>query len=462
MVDPVERDGTLALRLGARNSDRRLSPPGDSGAATPSAAPLPLSEAAPSSGVERDNRAVEAAAKRIGLGLVMACLAATLAVGVSLKAHCAGGDWTDGRQYRTYCYSDIVPLLVSEQLGGNRLPYLNPCVAPAGECDEYPVLSMYSMRLAAWMSNGTAGYFYANVLLLAIAAFVVVICLYLIVGSRALYFGLAPTLLLYGFMNWDLIAVAFATAATLAYVNRRNVWSGALLGLGAAAKAFPALLLVPFVLGRFKEREPDKGIHLAWAAAGAWLAVNLPFIISSPRSWWEFFRFNGKRPADWDSLWFIACNRITGNLYCGHTLAINVASGLLFVGASILLYRLRRRIVPDFPRWTAGFAILVAFLLTNKVYSPQYGLWLLPWFALVLPDLRLFVAFEIADVAVFLTRFSWFGRFSGIGGWPIGAFEIAVIVRAVILLWCVVAWVRSREVEPAPLPPEPALADVPA
>lgn len=400
--------------------------------------------------------------RQIGLGLVMACLATTLALGIALKAPCASGDWGDGRQYRSYCYSDIVPLYGTEQLTGGRLPYLDACASADGECDEYPVLSMYTMRLAAWMSDGVAGFFYANVVLLSIAAFVVLVCLYLLVGSRALYFAVAPTLLIYGFMNWDLLAVAFATAATLAYLNRRDVWAGALLGLGAAAKIYPALLLLPFILGRFRDREPDRGIHLAWAGAGAWVAVNLPFVLAAPKSWWEFFRFNGVRPADWDSLWFIACNRITGNLYCGHTRLINVASAVLFVAASVLLYRLRRRVVPDFPRWTFGFAILVAFLLTNKVYSPQYGLWLLPWFALILPDLRLFAAFEAADVAVFLTRFSWFGRYTDVGGLPIGAFEVAVLVRAAILVWCLVAWVRSREADPVPLAPAPALADVPA
>jgi uncharacterized membrane protein len=392
----------------------------------------------------------------------MACLATTLALGIALKAPCASGDWGDGRQYRSYCYSDIVPLYGTEQLTGGRLPYLDACASADGECDEYPVLSMYTMRLAAWMSYGVAGYFYANLLLLAIAAFVVLVCLYWLVGSRALYFALAPTLLIYGFMNWDLLAVAFATAATLAYLNRRDVWAGALLGLGAAAKIYPALLLLPFVLGRFRDRQPDRGIHLAWAGAGAWVAVNLPFVLAAPKSWWEFFRFNAARPADWDSVWFIACNRITGNLYCGNTRLINVASAVLFVAASVLLYRLRRRVVPDFPRWTFGFAILVAFLLTNKVYSPQYGLWLLPWFALVLPDLRLFAAFEAADVAVFLTRFSWFGRYTDVGGLPIGAFEVAVLVRAAILVWCLVAWVRSREADPVPLAPAPPLADVPA
>jgi uncharacterized membrane protein len=402
-------------------------------------------------------------AKQIGLGLVMACLAGTLALGITLKAPCAGGDWGDGRAYRSYCYSDIVALYETEELTGGRLPYLDACVTDGGQkCDEYPVLSMYAMRVAAWMSGGFAGFFYSNVLLLSIAAFVVLVCLYLLVGSRALYFAVAPTLLLYGFMNWDLLAVAFATAATLAYLNRRDVWAGALLGLGAAAKFYPALLLLPFVLGRFRDREPDRGIHLAWAGAGAWVAVNLPFALAAPKGWWQFFAFNRDRPADWDSLWFIACHRLTGELYCGHTPLINVLSLVLFAVASILLYRLRRRVVPNFPRWTFGFALLVAFLLTNKVYSPQYGLWLLPWFALALPNLRLFAAFEAVDVAVFLTRFSWFGRYTGLGGLPIGAFEVAVLVRAAILVWCLVAWVRRPESEDVHLSPAPALADVPA
>jgi uncharacterized membrane protein len=397
--------------------------------------------------------------RTIGLGVVLLCLAGTLAVGLAIKAPCASGNWADGRQYRHYCYSDIVPLLGSEQLTGSRLPYLNACAPSDGECDEYPVLTMYAMRLAAWMSNRLPGFFYANAALLAAAAFVVVVGLYLLVGSRALYVALAPTLLVYGFMNWDLLAVAFATAATLAYLNRRDLWSGVLLGLGAAAKMYPALLLVPFVIGRFEEGEPDRGIHLAWAGVGSWLAVNLPFAVAAPRSWWEFFRFNAARPADWDSLWFIGCHRLTGQLYCGHTGAINLASAALFVIGCLALWRLRRRRAPGLQWWTLGFPILVVFLLTNKVYSPQYGLWLLPWFALALPDLRLFALFEAADVAVFLTRFSWFGRYSNLGGLPIGAFEIAVLVRSVVLLICLAAWVRRPEPEPVVRARAPVPAD---
>ena len=69
----------------------------------------------------------------------------------------------------------IVPLLGTEQLAGGRLPYLDPCdQAAAGNCDEYPVLTMWTMRLAAWVSGpNIASFFYANAIALWIAAFAI-------------------------------------------------------------------------------------------------------------------------------------------------------------------------------------------------------------------------------------------------------------------------------------------------
>jgi hypothetical protein len=115
----------------------------------------------------------------------------------------------------------------------------------------------------------------------------------------------------------------------------------------------------------------------------------------------------------------------------------------------------KQRREPAFARWSLAFPMLVLFLLSNKVYSPQYGLWLLPYFALGAVDLRTFVAFEAADVAVFVTRFSYFGELTGVGGLPFGAFEIAIAARTLILVWCVVAWVRRPTVE---LPEPEAIA----
>lgn len=385
---------------------------------------------------------MERVTRPVSLLVVLLVLLGTLVLAVAAKSPCASGDWGDGRQYRLFCYSDIVPLLSTEQLADGRLPFLQPCARTTAQCDEYPVLTMYFMRVAAWIGGSTtAGFFTGNVLLLWIAAAAIATWLYML-GGRPLWFALAPTLLIYAFMNWDLFAVALATGALLAFSRRRDGWAGALLGLGAAAKLYPALLLVPFIADRLHDRDPDAGIRIGWSATGAWLLVNLPFALASPSSWWTFFRFNSARPADWDSLWYIGCNHASLPAICGRTARIDVLSLLVFAASFALVWRMKARREPGFPRWALGFPMLVLFLLSSKVYSPQYGLWLLPWFALGMVGLRTFVIFELLDVAVFFTRFSFFGNLSGYGGLTFGYFEIAIALRAVVLVWCVVGWVR--------------------
>jgi uncharacterized membrane protein len=403
---------------------------------------------------------MSASVRRIGLGIVLASLAGTLAVGLAEKAPCASGQWGDLRQYRMLCYSDIVPLYTQEGVDTGRLPFIQSCPPEVARCDEYPVLTMYAMWVAAGPAETFSGFFYANAFLLAIAAFIVAISLYMLSGPRALYFSLAPTLLIYAFVNWDLYAVAAATVGTLAFLRGRDRASGALLGIGAAFKMYPALLLIPFMAERFRRREPDGAVHLFWWAIGTWLATNVVFMLWAPESWSLFFRFNEHRPADWDSLWFIPCQRLQGGTTsCGNTGFINEASFVLFVGMSTVLWSLRVRRYPDTPRWTLAFPILITFLLTNKVYSPQYSLWLLPWFALVLPDLRLFLWFEATDVAVFVTRFAWFGSLDPDGGWThavtVGIFEAAVIARAVVLVVILATYTFRRE--RIPDRPEPAM-----
>ena len=380
---------------------------------------------------------------------------------MAAKAPCAAGNWADGRQYRRLCYSDIVALYGTERMQGDRLPYLDPCPAEAGtQCDEYPVLTMYLMRFSAWISDGYLGFFYANSALLAVAALATSLALYRISGPNALYFALAPTLLIYAFINWDLLAVALAAGATLSFLRGRDAGGGALLGLGAAAKLYPALLLIPFALERLRQSRPIEALRLCLWAAGAYVAVNLPFFLLARPSWTTFFRFNAERPADWDSLWYVVCQRLGRGIGCPWSPRIvNLFSLGLFLAVAGLVWIIRRGREPGFPRWTFAFPLLVVFLLTSKVYSPQFGLWLLPWFALGLPNPWLFAAFGLTDVAVFVTRFTWFGRlgadlgdpaFSGFAGVPIGAFQLALLARAAVLVACLATWAlgaESRRVE---------------
>ena len=396
-----------------------------------------------------------ATAATVSLLVVLTATAGTLLLGWLVKAPCVTGDWTDGRQYRRVCYSDIPPLFGTEHMDERRLPYLDPCPAQPTNCDEYPVLTMYFMRLAAALSRPSAGSFFAaNVALLALLAYVTAWALYELVGGRALYFAVAPTLLLYAFINWDLLAVALATAATLAFARRRDPAAGALIGLGAAAKLYPALLLVPFALERLRDRRIRRAAAIVGSAVVAWAVVNIPFAVASPHSWSTVFRLNADRPVDFTSVWYVACHRGQGGSTCPWS--PHLVDAISFLGFAAVVgaaWWTRWSRDPAFPRWSLAFPLIAGFLLTNKVYSAQYSLWLLPLFALALPNLVLFVLFELTDVAVFLTLFTWFGRleaergnisFAGFHGAPLFALKIALVARGAVLLASLVAWSRRR------------------
>jgi uncharacterized membrane protein len=382
---------------------------------------------------------------------VLLILGVVLFAGLMLKMPCTSGDWRDGRPFTKFCYNDLLPLY-QDRLAGGDFPYLQ-------EPNEYPVgLGLY-MWATAITARTDVEFFLLNVLLLSGAAVATTILLYRMAGAKAAYFAAAPTLLLYAFLNWDLIPVLLATAATLALVRRREGLAGALLGAGTAVKLYPGLLVVPFALDRERQGRRSEAVRLVVAAAVVWLVVNLPIAALDFRNWSLFYRFNAARLVDWGTLWFVGCHRLTGEIECPGTGVVNALSAATFIVGAVLLWRLKVRREPDFPRWTFGLPLVVLFLLTTKVYSPQYSLWLLPWFALVAPNVRLFLAFEVADVAVFFTEFSWLGQKFGYGGLPVGLMEIAVVARAVVLVALLVHFVRARA--PELLVREPGREEVP-
>jgi uncharacterized membrane protein len=371
-----------------------------------------------------------------GVGVVLGVTLLTLAFGYLLKLPCLIGPW-DGRQYTRLCYSDVFAL---SAIGEEGTP-------PAVEMEKYPAGTTYLMRLVSLPATSPVSFFNWTVLLWTVAALVTSWGLYRLVGMKALFFAGAPTLLIYGFMNWDLPLVALATVGTAAYLRRRDGPAGAFLGLASAIKIpYPGFLVVPLSAWRAKEGRREDAQRLAGAAILAWVAVNLPFAAVAPRRWFSAFEFNAERPADWDTVWFLL-ERHFGFTFSATS--VNLLAFVAFAAACAIVWRVAVMRSASFERWTLGFAFLVCYLLTGKVFSPQWTLWLLPWFALVLPDWRLFVAFEAANAAVFVTRFLWFAEQGGYGGLPIEAFEVALIVRAVVLVVCVAAWLRTLAPEPA-------------
>jgi hypothetical protein len=337
-----------------------------------------------------------------------------------------------------WCYTEIARLAIVEHVIDGRVPYLDPC--PQGEatpCDEYPVLTMFPMWAAAQAGRSpTAAYLVAAIILL-VAAGLTTWLLWTVVGMRALYFAAAPTLVMYGPLNWDLMAVASMTGAAVLYLRGRQGTAGIAAGIGTAAKLMPGIACAPMTVSRDRSGSLVTSKRFALAAVVTWLVVNVPFATIAARGWSEFFRYNEVRPVDVDSVWSVGCHVIVGHTPCGSPRIINLLSAVLFIVGVIVVWRLRSGRDPSTEPWTMGFAMLALFFLTSKVYSPQYDLFLLPWFALVLPDLKAFLAFEASGVVIFLTRFQ------GFLAPDLDLFHVAVAARALVLMVCVGIYVTG-------------------
>lgn len=371
---------------------------------------------------------------RFGFAPVLVATLFTLLIGFVHKSQCLLGDFNERAFGGISCYTDLVPLYRASGLADRKLPYLE---AP----NEYPVGTGSFMWVTSLPGRGEGDYFLANAVALSGLAVLTAWTLHRLVDRRAMFFALAPTLGLGAFLNWDLLAVALATGATLAFLSRRDRTTGVLLGLGAAAKLYPALLLVPFAVQRVAEGDRRAAIRMLGWAAASWVLLNAPFAILAPERWSFAFRFSSERGPTAGTLWHVGCRALGGEGDCLSVGLVNALSLTLFVlGGGVVWFVARNRAAAT--AWTLGLPLLVLLLLTSKVYSPQYSMWLLPWFALVLPDLRLFVLFEIADLAVFFAEFSWIGAIASEPTPSILPLGMAVLARAGVLVAVVVAYAR--------------------
>jgi hypothetical protein len=90
--------------------------------------------------------------------------------------------------------------------------------------------------------------------------------------------------------RFDVLPAALTAAALAASVGRRYRLAGMLLGLGAAAKLYPALLVPALVIVAIRQRGAREGISVAGVAIGVAIAAFLPFAIASPSGTWESLR----------------------------------------------------------------------------------------------------------------------------------------------------------------------------
>jgi uncharacterized membrane protein len=321
------------------------------------------------------------------------------------KLPCRSGAWNSYLgQFQDACYTDIYPLYYGEGLSAGKVPY-------TGHSVEYPVLTGGAMQAAAWLVRNVGvtirgrEFFDVTVVMLAVCAVVGVLATAYAAGPErrwtALMVALSPALILGAFINWDLIAMALGMLGIAAWASRRGVLAGVLLGLAVAAKFYPLVIFGPLLLLSLRTGQLREFAKTLGAAIFAWLAVNLPVMIIAPSGWAWFYVKSKTRPADWGSVWFFFEHLNVPVLGDSRLGMLNLMSAVFFVLAFACIALLALA-APRRPRLAQlCYLVLAAFLITNKVWSPQYVVWLVPLAVLARPRLWPYALWQLAEAGYF-------------------------------------------------------------
>ncbi|HEX9052262.1 MAG TPA: hypothetical protein VF841_17165 [Anaeromyxobacter sp.] len=329
----------------------------------------------------------------LAIALALVWLAAGYANVARGAAHAGAGYrfWA----FQHHCYSDVIALHGDRYLGGGRpLPYVEDRI-------EYPVLLGIALWLASFAPGGALGHFTATYLFLSACLLVALLALSRTPGAAPWWLGATPAIAYYAGLNWDLLPIALLALAVLAQRVARPATSGALAALGVSAKLFPAAF-VPAAAGALAGRAPRRGlVRFAAALAAVLLLVNVPFAVLAPDAWGWFFRYNAARGAE-NSIWeALAIPR--GPLLEVLGLA-PLAAAAAFAFASAFLAARRGGDPARAVRLGTALA-LVAWIATNKVFSPQYALYGFLAGALASAPPALFFALTAISVADFHLAF---------------------------------------------------------
>ncbi|MGW5235579.1 glycosyltransferase family 87 protein [Streptomyces nodosus] len=376
------------------------------------------------------------------------------ALGMIQKLPCYDSGWFfgAGAQYTHACYSDIPHLYQGRGFADGLVPYFDKLPGDMSYL-EYPVLTGVFMEVASWLTPGRGTlqvreqtYWMVNAGMLMVCAAVIAVCTARLHRRRpwdGLLVALAPAFALTATINWDLLAVALLAAAMLMWSRGRVLAFGILVGLATAAKFYPFLVLGPLLLLCWRAGRWREYTTALLGAVGAWLVVNLPVMLLAPEGWAKFYSFSQERGVDFGSVflfvsrWFdIEITKDTANAYA--MIMMLLACG----GIAAITFTAPRR-----PRFAQlAFLVVAVFILTNKVYSPQYVLWLVPLAALARPRWRDFLIWQACEVAYFLGIWMYLAyTTSGDAhkGLPTDGYQVAIAVHLLGTLYLCAVVVRD-------------------
>ena len=256
--------------------------------------------------------------------------------------------------------------------------------------------------------------------------------------------------------RYDLWPAALAVGGLAAVLAGRERLGFASLGLGIAAKVFPAVLIPPAFAYVWRTRGRREALFCLGAAAAVVAVVILPFLALAPHGVWDSVVRQATRPLQIESLAsavLLAAHQVGGlaitmessrgsqNLSGSLPDALGTASSALLVVALLGIWAAAVR-GPATPERLVRFsaASVVAFVSLGKVLSPQFLIWLIPLVPLV-RGRRGLAASGLLGLALLLTQL-WFPirywdlvAFAAVPSWLVLARDLTLLVLLAVLVF---------------------------
>ena len=352
--------------------------------------------------------------------VALAILASLLSV--AKFSHCANTGWATPDQYVHACYSDLPALFEARGLSTNQWPF-----ASDDNSVEYPVITAMVMYVTSFAANSPVSYFNISIFFLILLFIATVLIVRKIRPEFAYLVPVAPAMIASLFINWDLWAIATMMLAIYWFDRKQFTYSALLMGLSISTKFLPIFLLIPIVFIFWRENKIKEAVKYIAIAFGTWLAINLPFAVTTPTGWWRFYKLNLERGPDWGSFW-LALQQLGINLTNLNYLSILL---LLIALTTIAILLFEIKYTPTLA--SVSFFVLASVMLASKVYSPQYVLWLTPLAVIALTnkkDLHAFWVWQATELIYHIAIWQHLAQVTdakfGLGPTP---FAILTLVR---------------------------------
>lgn len=273
--------------------------------------------------------------------------------------------------------------------------------------------------------------------------------------------------------RYDTFPALLTALALICVLRARPAWAGVWVGLGIAAKLYPVVFISIFGLYYLAGRDWRALLRMVSGCVLAVMLSVLPFLFAAQAALFSFLKYHSLRGLQLESL-------PAGAIVLAHDLGLTPAqlvfnygalhvdspwSGPFLVWLPVVFVALfgivsasawgrfreehaaSGQVAPE-TLIAYLFAVLLAFVATNKVFSPQYIIWLLP-FAPLLRLRQALLVLAIAAITIFLFPYHY-NELMAMQRLPVVLLNLRNLLVALLLGWLLIerAPASARSVVP--------------